>query len=1482
MVVIDTVQFDVLSPKQIRHLSVCEITTDELYEDNRPKLNGLRDPRLGVSSRLGRCASCNQTWSKCSGHFGHYELPHPVYNIGWIPEVLQWLRHSCRHCGHVSATVLGKKCPTCKKPCPKYMKANAVTLRITEHDAPTRDLLAPEAHQYLEQIPKENVHIFRGRKDDFHPSSLVMTVLPIPPNCVRPSPTIDGDEVRGEDDLTRRLLYILRVAKGYAKVQNEASVIREHALRRTQDAVHMYIDQKRMSSKQISSQKSIASRLRGKTGRLRGTLMGKRSNFTARTVITGDSMLDMREVGVPQHVADTLTIVEHVNRLNYKHLRELVRTQDKTIKYVIRPDGTRLDMRTIKGRIEQLKQGWSVERTMRNGDPVLFNRQPSLHRMSIMCHRARIMPVGKTFRLNLSCTTPYNADFDGDEMNLHLLQSHESRADALELMSVAKNIITPQANRPVMGIVQDSLLSSFMMTQPDVTLDKAEMCNIVMWVEGAELPPPDLPGPLWTGLQCMSLLFPKDFQWRDMIVDGILVKGPLGKKALGRSHGSIIHRLYNDYGPDRCCQFINELQRINHLWFSTQGFSIGIGDMRISKQTAERVRQECADVDEKAEQLRKQYGDDAEGNINRMLNQTRDSMGLIAQSSMSKDNCLGLMVKSGSKGSMVNILQIMACVGQQNCSGKRMQPTLSGRTLPMFRPSDVSTRSRGFVKHSYIDGLQPDEYWHHTVGGREGLIDTAVKTSTTGYIQRRLVKSLESVHVANDKTVRDSQGRVIQFRYGEDGIDGMCHEMVESPFDDMDELPNHYYSWPCVLQSFHLWKYALKTRLGDKWAISVPVQRIVNTKKDGGHVNEKQCRDIIQPLLDATQHIPLVKAYILSILAIETLPCSAKNLKDIIKILMQKWHASIVAPGEMVGTIAAQSVGEPTTQMTLNTFHNAGNSAKNVTLGVPRFEELINASTKMKTPVLTVFSKDANINPETAWKLKTEIKRLRLIDCCLEHSFEPKEFPGLEEYLKCPDNQRWSTKKEPKRVLHCILDRKKMTQSSTDVYELVNELRKRPFHKHIALAYSDNPTGNVNLYMRTRHGKQFFQYAKQILDTTIKGSSNIPEVKIRREGKRFVIDTEGIDLYHVQSIRGLDKNHIQCNDIFEIRNKYGIEAARATLLREMHAVLSFDGSYVNMRHIMTIADWMTWGGNICALTRHGVKKMMENATPLKRATFEQPVEIFHHAAVKGLHDELTGVSEQLLVGKEPRCGSHFNGTVTESSYQTKWDKETWESSDEEMEDAFDYEGVDNWMPQPAPIDSSWDTHTTFASNTDYWQESKPLYEQRQQPAWAQPQQPAWAQPQQPAWAQPQQPRESHTNSPGYNPVSPGYNPVSPGYNPVSPDYNPVSPDYNPNSPQVTNSSALPQPQSSYSPTSPAYSPTSPAYSPTSPAYSPTSPDNSGKPAYSPTSPAYSPTSPAYSPTSPAYSPTSPQTSKTNTTCDFYEPDGNESPIKRRK
>jgi len=559
--------------------------------------------------------------------------------------------------------------------------------------------------------------------------------------------------------------------------------------------------------------------------------------------------------------------------------------------------------------------------------------------------------------------------------------------------------------------------------------------------------------------------------------------------------------------------------------------------------------------------------------------------------------------------------------------------------------------------------------------------------------------------------------------------------------------------------------------------------------------------------------------------------------------------------------------------MTLNTFHQAGNSAKNVTLGLPRLEELINASSKMKTPVLTIHA-DTVLRPENAWRLKTEIQKTTLRDILLKHTFE-LDNQVLQEYLKLPDNKRWNLKNTPKKVLCCTIDRKKMIQCGLTIYKVVSVLRERA--KNMYYAYSDNAIGEITLLARPKKLATFYQHVKSLFDTTIKGSSKIPSVSVRTEGNEFVIDTEGIDLGHIHSINAIEHKRIQCNDIWAIKNTFGIEAARAALLNEIHNVVSFDGCYVNMRHLMIIVDWMTWAGGITALNRHGVKKMMGGATPVKRATFEQPVEILHNAAVKGLHDELKGVSEQLLVGKMPVCGSHFNSTVVEKEYQDMWDNDTWEpeeSEDEEEEDLFG--------------DTVWFSHTTFASETlpappermlepapveqSAWQQQQqPAWQQQQQPAWQQQQQPAWQQQQQPAWQQQQQPAWQQQQQPAWQqqqqsawqqqqqPVGKAYSPTSPAYSPTSPAGSPTSPAYSPTSPTG-------------SPTSPAYSPTSPAASPTSPAASPTGLSSSPtSPAYSPTSPAYSPTSPAYSPTSPAYSPTSPAGSPSAYSPSAYSP-----------
>ena len=295
-------------------------------------------------------------------------------------------------------------------------------------------------------------------------------------------------------------------------------------------------------------------------------------------------------------------------------------------------------------------------------------------------------------RIHLSfesnCTTPYNADFDGDEMNMHVLQTPEARAEAMELMSVAKNIITPQSHRPVMGIVQDSLVASYVMTSKNTFMDFDDFCQYT-FDYGVPIPAIVHPKPLWTGTQCFSTLFPKEFHYDHKgvkVVSGDLVSGQMSKKVLGRSDGSIIHILFNDCGADKTIHFMNSLQRMMNNWFCSHGFSIGIEDMLTSSETAEKIKNVFEKTLTTCTSL--QEDEHYENNMNRILNSARDSMGLVALKEISPSNRLFQMVNSGSKGSSVNILQIMAAVGQQNCQGQRPARTMNGRCLPMFHKND--------------------------------------------------------------------------------------------------------------------------------------------------------------------------------------------------------------------------------------------------------------------------------------------------------------------------------------------------------------------------------------------------------------------------------------------------------------------------------------------------------------------------------------------------------------------------------------------------------------------------------------------------------------------------------------------------------------------------------------------------------------------------------------------------------------------------
>ena len=971
-----------------------------------------------------------------------------------------------------------------------------------------QELSAEKAHEILRRMSDEDVAALGFDPSRARPDWMVLTVLPVPPPPVRPSVAMDGGAARSEDDLTYKLNEIIKASARLARQEAAgapAHIVREFAAL-LQFHVTTYLDNTKPGhpvAQQRSGRpiKSISQRLKGKEGRVRGNLMGKRVDFSARTVISGDPNLALDELGVPWSIALTLTVPEAVTPHNLARLARLVENGPHPppgqtgAKYIVREDGQRLDLRFLRRDADRhLECGYVVERHLQAGDIVLFNRQPSLHKMSIMGHRVRILPYS-TFRLNLSVTSPYNADFDGDEMNMHVPQTPETRAEAREIMAVPRNIVSPQANKPVIGIVQDTLLGARLMTKRDTFIGAEGAMNALMCLEDwdGRVPLPALlkPGPpRWTGKQLVSTLLPRvncrrtaawykdgeapDFSPTDsqvLIQDGVLLTGTLCKKTLGASAGSLVHVVWMDDGPDAARAFLSQIQYLVNHWLLQHGFSIGIGDtvadegtMRVIQETIAGAEDEVKKLTQKLQtrELEAQPGrtmmESFENQVNQVLNKARDDAGRYAQASLKDTNNVVRMVTAGSKGSFINISQMIACVGQQNVEGKRIPFGFAGRTLPHFTKDDLGPESRGFVSNSYLSGLTPQELFFHAMGGREGLIDTAVKTSSTGYIQRRLVKAMEDFTIRYDGTVRNANGGVIQFLYGEDGMDGTAVEgqklealrLKEPAFrrlfrwelDDpawapawldgrtldalrgsaaaRKELDDEYATLcedlatlrtevlrggdagvvlPLNLKRL-IWNAQQAFRCGAGYAVGGgPGGADAEAAGGGGDTTALSPVDVAARVRALCSRLVVVgggdalsreaqrnatllfQAHLRATLASKRVlgehRLSGAAFDWLTGEVEARFFRALAFPGENVGTVAAQSIGEPTTQMTLNTFHFAGVSAKNVTLGVPRLTEIINVSKNIKTPSLSVYLTGAAARDREAAKA---------VQCALEHT----------------------------------------------------------------------------------------------------------------------------------------------------------------------------------------------------------------------------------------------------------------------------------------------------------------------------------------------------------------------------------------------------------------------------------------------------------------------------------------------------------------
>jgi DNA-directed RNA polymerase subunit A' len=553
--------------------------------------------------------------------------------------------------------------------------------------------------------------------------------------------------------------------------------------------------------------KTLAQRLKGKEGRFRSNLSGKRVNFSARTVISPDPNISINEVGVPEMIATEVTVPVFVTEWNIEAMKKFIMNGPNVhpgANYVIRPDERKIRVydETKETVIEKLEPGFVVERHLMDGDVVLFNRQPSLHRMSMMAHEVKVLPY-KTFRLNLCVCPPYNADFDGDEMNMHVFQTEESRAEAKSLMRVQEHILSPRFGGPIIGGIHDHISGAYLLTREGSVFSEEDVFQMV---KHARMALPNATGKDWTGKQVFSLLLPKDLNMvykaeicrkcdeclkqeckndAYVVIDnGQIITGAMDEKAYGAFSGKILDSIVKEYGTDKAREFLDSSTKLAISGIMKRGFTTSTADEEIPREAKDRIEQLLANAEAKVEQLIEAYHNEElealpgrslretlEMKIMQVLGEARDKSGEIAESYFGMENHAVIMALTGARGSMLNLTQIAACVGQQSVRGGRIERGYSQRTLPHFQVGELGAKASGFVHSSYKKGLDPLEFFFHAMGGREGLVDTAIRTAQSGYMQRRLVNALQDLNVQPDGTVRDNRGVIVQTEYGEDGID---------------------------------------------------------------------------------------------------------------------------------------------------------------------------------------------------------------------------------------------------------------------------------------------------------------------------------------------------------------------------------------------------------------------------------------------------------------------------------------------------------------------------------------------------------------------------------------------------------------------------------------------------------------------------------------------------------------------------------------
>ncbi len=1282
---LDKVLFGLLSPSEIRKIGFIEIREPTAYDEGGlPVPGGVLDPRLGTMNPRQRCPTCGNFQNQCPGHFGRIELARPVIHVGYVKKIKDILNATCSKCGklllpeeerqkfieeakryweeHPEEKINDSLTRTVRAAVKKYLRNHDVcphcgarvesvdleeVLKFIVKDPAPRRLRPNEIRDWLERIPDEDAMVLGFNPERARPEWAVLTVILVPPPSVRPSIFLQTGE-RSEDDLTHMLVEILKANKKLRDSINSGAP--NSVVESEWDLLQYWVAvfyRNAMAGLPVAMQrgtrrplKSLFQRLEGKEGRFRKNLVGKRVDFSSRTVISPDPMIEIDEVGVPVEIAMTLTIPEYVNESNIEWLKELVMRgpdQYPGANYVRKGGGMPISLKVVKARglleeiAESLQPGDVVERHLMDGDYVIFNRQPSLHKLSIMGHRVKVLP-GSTFRLNPGTCLPYNADFDGDEMNLHAPQLMEARIEARELMSVVKNMLSPRTGGSIVGARQDMITALYLLTKKGAVFDREEASRLLATVGITELPEPAIQSPveLWTGKQLISTLLPPDLEYETtaklckekelcqspespiegyvLVINGKLLAGVLDEGSVGtlvKGKQTIIDVLIRDYGEERAAEFLNKLLRLAAKSILLHGVTVTLNELilppeareeleKLFKKAAEEVDRKVAEFEKtrgakrymtKEELLRATLEEQMlEFDIVRSLDALRTQATEVIAKYVKPESHAMIMAKTGARGSIANLAQVMGLVGQQTVKSRvgfvltsgRPKKGFRERALSYFKRGDLRLEARGFVKNGYMVGLNPAEFVFHAMTSRESLVDKGRRTEDSGYFYRRVANSLKDIYVEYDETVRDSLGRIIQFAFGGDGMD------------------------------------PVKLFKGEPVNLKRVVREIVKPGKKRG-ASKKKLEEIVK------------KAELPSHLAdlLYEANASEKEAREVVREVKRRLEEARVEVLTPIGIISAQSIAEPATQMVLRTFHAPGVLAMDVTHGVERFKELV-FYVSTSTPTMTIYLKPEYAkSKEKAEEMAKRLREVRVKDL-------------LKEYRI--DNLAFS--------LELVLDREKMRDSGIDDEELVNFLKKavKGIKGSVELEGDGIRISMIEAAGREKPYLTLRQWTQRIMEKRIRGIGGIDRVWVEAtEEGEFVIKTRGSNLKEVVKLDFVDPTRTITNDCKEIYEVLGVEAARACILNELSRILSEQGLEVDRRYVSLVADAMTYTGKPTPLSLQasGVPSgfFSEMKTPLSKMAYEWVYHVVLNTARRGEDNPIKGPLDALIMGQTPPVGT---------------------------------------------------------------------------------------------------------------------------------------------------------------------------------------------------------------------------------------------------